>query len=74
MSVPEHKKALIAGRWVKFSLGLVLFAVFGVVGIGALSEQRWEAMPLGLIFSVLSAYSLYRTVVTIRAPRDQGGQ
>ena len=36
-------------------------------------ERRWEAVPLGLIFSVLSLHSLFRAVIAFRAsPSHQG--
>jgi hypothetical protein len=73
MATPQSKEAFSSSRWVKTGLGLFLFAIFGAVGVGALMEGRWEATPLGLIFSALSVYSLFRAVVAFRAPPSHQG-
>jgi hypothetical protein len=74
MATPESKAAFSSNRLVKTGFGIFLFAVFGAIGVGALMERRWEAAPLGLIFSVLSLYSLFRAVIAFRASPFQQGE
>jgi hypothetical protein len=57
---------------VRICLGLFLFTVFGAIGVGALMEDRWEALPLSLIFSALGIYSLLRAVTAFRVRRHRG--
>jgi hypothetical protein len=66
MPVPEPEDTLRSNKWVKISLNLFLLGIFGAIGIGALMERRWEAVPLGLIFCALGVYSIFLVVASVR--------
>lgn len=72
MAISESEKSLRSSMWIKFGCGLFLFAAFGTIGIGALSESRWEAIPLALIMLSLSVYSFFRAVTALLTATRRG--
>jgi hypothetical protein len=55
---------VLAGRILRLACAIFLAAFFGLISLGAFSEQRWGAVPLAVIFlyaclsCVFSAYKI----------------